>query len=411
MADQLSRSRTRVTGFADPEVDFQLLRQLGAACYGGASVGETLGLVPLISGPADWVDQFERLALRQQADANQRGAKGHAVSARDGLLRAASSFRAAEYFSPFGTDRHAELGLASQRAFEAAMRHAVHGFEDAGYHLDGRRLPAYWLSPDDVSEPGPAVLVCSGFDGTLEELYFEVGLAALERGWRVLQFAGPGQMDTARRHPELSFVPDTERWVSAALDTVLARGEVDPGRVALVGISYGGYFAARAAAHDARLKALVANSPIVDLHQYMVSFVGFDPETLSDQEDFGVADIAGIPDEQLPPPLKEMSRMLILRFGQRTLKETFHRLREFVIDDLSAITCPSLALVGDGEGEEPIAQLERFRDGVGGPVATRTFTTEEGADTHCQMGNLALSTAVIFDWLEETFSWPGARLR
>lgn len=402
MADRLSRSVTRVVGFADPELDFQLLRQLGAACSGGASVGETLGLVPLITSPADWVDQFEALARRQLADAEYRGLHGHDVSARDGLLRAANSFRAAEYFAPFGTDRHTQLGLASNRAFLAAMCHVAHGFDDVGYRLDGRRMPAYWLTPADTSGPGATVMILSGFDGTMEETYFGAGLAALERGWRVLLFAGPGQMDTARTHPELCFVPDTERWVSAALDTVLARPEVDPERVGLIGISYGGYFASRAAAHDRRLKALVANSPIVDLHRYMVSFVGWDPGALPDEQDFGVADIAGIPDEEFPPPLKEMSRMLILRFGQPSMKATFQHLREFVIDDLSAIRCPSLALVGEGEGEEPAAQLKGFCDGVAGSVTTHIFTVDEGADTHCQVGNSALSAAVTFDWLEET---------
>ena len=39
MTDTTVRSSTRVTGFDDPELDFQLLRQLGSACYGGASVG------------------------------------------------------------------------------------------------------------------------------------------------------------------------------------------------------------------------------------------------------------------------------------------------------------------------------------------------------------------------------------
>lgn len=136
----------------------------------------------------------------------------------------------------------------------------------------------------------------------------------------------------------------------------------------------------------------------------MVSFAGFDPDVLPAEDDFGVADIPEIPDAEMPPPIKEMSRMLILRFGQPTLKATFDRLREFVVDDLSAIRCPSLAMVGKGEGGEPAAQAERFRDGVSGPVTKRAFSTDEGADMHCQMGNLALSNAVAYDWREETFA-------
>lgn len=402
--EKLSRSGTRVTGFADEELDFQLLRQLGATSYGGASVGETLALVPEISGPADWVEAFRGLAERQRADGEERARRGHRVSALDALLRAASSYRAAAYFSRFGEEEQRRLNVASREAFLAAMERADHDFEDVGYEFEGRRIPAYWLCPAGADGPGPTLVAMSGFDGTLEEMYFEVALAGLQRGWRVLLVAGPGQMDTVRDHPDLPFVPDTERWVAAALDGVLARPQVDPERLALLGISFGGYFASRAAAHEPRVRALVANSPIVDLRAYMVSFVGMDPEQLPDEEDFGVADLAAIPDAEFPPPLKEMSRMLIMRFGQPTFKATFDRLREFAVDDLGAIRCPSLAMVGEGEGGEPAAQAQRFRDGASGPVASRAFSASEGADMHCQMGNLALSNAVAYDWLDETFA-------
>ena len=43
--DRVARSTTRVRGFADPEMDFQLLRSLGAANYMGGAVGEILAAV------------------------------------------------------------------------------------------------------------------------------------------------------------------------------------------------------------------------------------------------------------------------------------------------------------------------------------------------------------------------------
>ena len=71
--------------------------------------------------------------------------------------------------------------------------------------------------------------------------------------------------------------------------------------------------------------------------------------------------------------------------------------------NLRNIRCPSLALVGTGEGAEPLAQCERFQRAVGGPVARHVFTAEEGAEGHCQTGNLAYSAAVSMDWLDELF--------
>jgi hypothetical protein len=60
-------------------------------------------------------------------------------------------------------------------------------------------------------------------------------------------------------------------------------------------------------------------------------------------------------------------------------------------------------MVGAGKGGEAIAQFERYAAKVSGPVTKRLFTTEEGADMHCQLGNLPLSCAVVYDWLDELF--------
>ncbi|ODQ84519.1 alpha/beta hydrolase family protein [Mycolicibacterium holsaticum] len=404
MADSTVRSTTRVAGFEDPELDFQLLRQLGSAAYGGASVGECLAAAARIreSGPHSWTDVFAGLADQQHADAQQLAAAGHRLSARDRYLHAANSYRAAEYFTPFGTDRHVELGLASRAAFLAAMAENCTDIEELWLPWRGQRLPGYWFTPHDTSG-SPTLVVTSGFDGTLEETYFQIGVAALERGWQVLQICGPGQMDTARTEAATSFVPDTESWITPWIDIALDRPEVDPNQLGMLGISFGGYFVLRAAAHEPRIRALVANSPVVDLRAYMVSFLagmGGDPEqVLTPAEDFSLDDIDQIPDAEMPPTIKEMSRSLIRRFGQSTFLNTFHYLREFNVDP-ATITCPTLAMVGAGEGGEPIRQYEVFAEQSGGPVTQRMFTTAEGADTHCQLGNLTLSNAVTLDWLE-----------
>jgi hypothetical protein len=70
---------------------------------------------------------------------------------------------------------------------------------------------------------------------------------------------------------------------------------------------------------------------------------------------------------------------------------------------VSQITCPSLALVGTGEGGEPEKQHQAFCANVAGPVASYTFSTFEGADTHCQVGNPSFAAAVTLDWLDELF--------
>ncbi len=36
------------------------------------------------------------------------------------------------------------------------------------------------------------------------------------------------------------------------------------------------------------------------------------------------------------------------------------------------------------------------------PTVVRVFTEEEGAEEHCQMGNITLLHQVLFDWLDDT---------
>jgi len=102
---------------------------------------------------------------------------------------------------------------------------------------------------------------------------------------------------------------------------------------------------------------------------------------LTAEEDFSIADIDTIPDEEMPPTQKEMARSLIRRFGQPSFRRTFTHLRQFHVD-AGPIRCPALAMLGEGEGREPLRQFERFADTTAGPVTKRAFTAAEGAASH-----------------------------
>ncbi|MCC2596473.1 prolyl oligopeptidase family serine peptidase [Pusillimonas sp. MFBS29] len=409
MGSSLERGRTRVAGFANPEMDFQLMRQLGASRYGGASVGECLALVRNIENgvPESWVTAFAAAAQRQEDDAQRRAARGHAVSAYDQYLVASNSYRAAEYYTRLTDPKHTEYGLKSRSCFLAAMGLQDHAIDVVELPFDQTPLPAYLIRPSSTPRSAlKTLMIISGYDGTLEETYIAYGRAALERGYQLMLFAGPGQMDTMRFYPKLHFIPEYEKVAATALDYLLARPDTSPEHVALMGISFGGYFATRMAAHDARIKALIANSPIVDLHAYMAAFVGFDPAKMADKDDFLLIDIEHIPADVMPPQTREMTQNLMLRFGCDSFKQTYQRLRDFHVTDqhLADIRCPALALAGAGEGPQPLAQYQQFQAQISGPVSAHLFTDEEGADGHCQTGNLAYSAAVSMDWLDETWA-------
>jgi pimeloyl-ACP methyl ester carboxylesterase len=404
--DRVTRSATRVRGFADPEMDFQLLRGLGVANYMGASVGEVLAAGRNIKDgdPRTWPPAF--VALGEQTDTLGRSAleKQHPVSARDHFQRASMYYRAAEYYDDPVTDTSRAHGVMSRDLFLEAVRLMPWTTEVLQIPFEHVWLPGYFMRPAPPdARPRKTIIVLTGFDGTAEELYFQTGAAALERGWNVLLAEGPGQTGFLRFHPRVSFRPDYEAPVGAIINYVLSRGDVDPQWLALYGISYGGYFASRAAAHDDRIKALVANSPITDLRAYVVGFTGTD--TARNPPPIKLEEIDNIPDQQLPPGMKLSLKMSLRRFGVDSIQAWLDRLREFQIGDaLRNIRCPSLALVGEAEGSVSMDLFEGFSQSVSGPVTRRIFTQAEGADSHCQLANLPLSNAVIYDWLDEALA-------
>lgn len=405
MVDTVQRSATRIGGFARDEYDFQLMRLLGAANYGGAAPGEVFAARAHIAGddPAAWPPAFANLAASVQAQA--AAAQGrHPLSARDHWLRASMYWRCAEYFADPFLPQQCSWGQASRQAFQQAMAALPGSAQIMPYAFEGRQLPGYFLRPPgaDVHAARPTVLAITGFDGTAEELYFQTARAGLERGFNVAIAEGPGQMGTLRDHPDLAFRPDYEAPIGAMLDAVLAQPGVDPERLALYGISFGGYFALRGAAFQPCVRALILNSPITNLHAYMLAFLGGTAEA----EDFTLDDLPDIPEAVFPALDKLMFKAACRRFGVSSYFGWLERLQAFTAEAvLDQVTCPALALAGSGEGAETERQFQQFCQNAGGPVTAHRFEAP-GTDMHCQLGNLPASNAVVYDWLERL--WPRA---
>ena len=111
-------------------------------------------------------------------------------------------------------------------------------------------LPGYFFRPGPENQPRPTVILTGGYDGTAEELYFSNGAAALARGYNVLAFDGPGQ-GTALVGQGLVMRPDWEAVITPVVDYLHTRPDVDPAKVALIGLSLGAYLAPRAAERGA----------------------------------------------------------------------------------------------------------------------------------------------------------------
>ena len=111
------------------------------------------------------------------------------------------------------------------------------------------RVPA---APGRAAAP-PVVIMVPGLDSTKEELQATAEYL-LARGMATLAIDGPGQGEAEY---DLPIEPAYEKVATAVVDYLASRADVDGGRVGLFGVSLGGYYAARAAAREKRLRAVV----------------------------------------------------------------------------------------------------------------------------------------------------------
>ncbi|MET7987710.1 alpha/beta hydrolase [Streptomyces sp. NPDC005281] len=391
----------------DPAFWFETLRNLGLAAYGGSDVGEVVATASRItSGDYDgWHDAWLSTARRLETEARA----AHPVSARDGLLRASSYYRAAEFFLH---------GNPDDPRIDHAYERGVACFRDAVAHLPGVTpveipyedavLRGYFYRAAGEG-PGPTLVMHNGFDGAAEELHFFGALAGQERGYHVLAFDGPGQ-PAAIHLGGPAFRPDWENVVGPVLDFLTRDSGVDPALIALLGVSLGGYLAPRAAAYEPRLAAVVALDGVFDAVSALTAHLPMPHEE-------AVRRAAADQDEELDRMLAHARvRSPILRWaldhGRYVTKTPTDRafLAEYArygFKDGSAakITCPVLVceaaddLYYSATGESDPRKLYRQ---LTAPKTLLTFTEEEGADAHCHPGAIRLAAARIFDWLDDT---------
>jgi pimeloyl-ACP methyl ester carboxylesterase len=104
----------------------------------------------------------------------------------------------------------------------------------------------------------------NGSDGTLTDMWVMGAAAGLRRGYNVLIFDGPGQGEALWRQ-NLYFRPDWEKVLTPVVDWLLARDDVDPAQLVLIGVSQGGYWVPRALAFEKRFAAAVADPGVMDV--------------------------------------------------------------------------------------------------------------------------------------------------
>lgn len=118
------------------------------------------------------------------------------------------------------------------------------------------------------AEKRPTLILGNGNDTAQEGFYHTLVQPALELGWNGISYEGPGQ-PTVRRMQNIGFIPEWERAVTPVVDYLLIHKSkvVDP---------FGDYLAARAAAFEPRLKAVLVDGGVWDFYETFQALPNFE---------------------------------------------------------------------------------------------------------------------------------------
>ncbi|KZF21248.1 alpha/beta-hydrolase [Xylona heveae TC161] len=447
-----------ITLSSDESFHFELLRFLALARYSGSDVAEVLRLADRII-PGDfesWYTEFNNLAERIESQANKIDLSKHPVSARDFYMRASSYFRGADFYLHGNPKDPRIRGLWQKQArcFDKALSLLpipgkritlkAHGFEVPTIFYES------WITPAglDPKAPRPAIVIGNGFDGAQEESMHFNGFAALERGFHVITYEGPGQC-TVRREQGLGFIPEWEKVVSPVLDYYLSYSSatdpkhpaslIDHKKVGLIGLSMGGYLAARAAVFEShRLAAVALNDGVYSIG---MAFDTMTPQKIKDQIAEFVAKSEGTAESATKDPsdaqigaavealLKQVSQASgtaqlptklrwgithgMWSFNVSSPAEYLERSQLMSLEGGLArkISCP--VWVGEAADDlffegQPGMLTDAINEGKAKQNATRVILTEEdAAGAHCHVGAACLVNKLIFDWFEDIINASG----
>ena len=432
--------------FNDPTFSALLLRTIAETYYKGADIGECLSTAYRIKEGdfESWYEQWIRTAKRVHSYAEESATNGHTTSAREAYLRATNYYRTAAFPIVDPEDKRLPSTIdLSKECFKKAVSLFPFVVEQIEIPYEGTSLPGYFYhvpksynhheksqlknesdhvsQKSDVSYKGnsyesyvnrvayPTLVVHGGFDSTLEELYYLAAAPALERGYNCLTFEGPGQGNVSIRQ-KLPFRYDWEKVVTPVLEFALSKKNeynIDPNRIALMGISMGGYLAARVVSFERRFSAAILYDGVYDGYDSIKA--GF-PAELSYAVEKGDSEFVN----SYITCLMEADSNIRFNIqhgmyttGSKTPYELISRAKAYSVKDIiKNIKTPILVLEGEKDDSFPGQAKKVYDELVSVPQAYKKyilFTEEEGAEEHCQSGATGLVSQRIFDWLDEIF--------
>jgi dienelactone hydrolase len=395
---------------SDTDFNFEMVRVLNMAVYEGSDIAETLLAVNnVIPGNFEsFTDVFTALANRTLTAANAIDAKKYPVSSRNALFKAATYLRSADFFTHgnWSDPRIQTLWTPMLAAFEKAISlYPMPGRKVAIPSRENFTIPAYFFPGGEKGKKRPTLVLGSGYDGTQEEMWHLTGKAAVERGFNVLTYEGPGQQ-TVRRQQGLGFIPQWEKVVTPVVDYLLTLPEVDPKAIGLVGVSFGGHLAPRAAAFERRLAATIAIDGILDFGTPLIEKFTSSPILASawnskNQTLVDAVLLGALASPQLDTTTRWFLEQGLWAFNTHSPYDFLVQLQAYTLEDVvQNISSPVFVAEADQDPNFP-GQARQLADMLGDRATYHLFRGVDGAGLHCSLGASVLLNQVILDWFQD----------
>lgn len=365
--------------FADPNMDLFFLGALGWGPAGGLSAGEAFYVASQIKdGDADsWADAFEKQGEGLFAQAEKWLVKGLVRAAGEARLKAFACYRSAWQFVAPG-ERFLSLFHTSQQHFDQAMTELGLSCVRFSVPYAGGELPGHFYPASDPS--APTILIIGGADTCHEDRFLSQGRYYSERGYAVALVDLPGQGIVQQQG--LYWEAEIEKPIGAVIDVLLSQFGVH--KLALLGMSLGGYFACRAAAHEPRLSAVIATPALTCPYELF----------------------SGVAKQMAATTLQSAAasrnhQVLMWKAGADNLEELGQRWKDVQVDP-QHVQVPFLSVLGMQEGSIWKKQTEEWHAAI--PSVKKSLLkldAETGADAHCQGSNPLRLVQEVDGWLKE----------